>query len=80
MPPKPRTAAGYQRAQVTHVHATCLYVATKLGDLADELVIVGGLVPSLIIDQRWHPPGMWVPRTLTWGLRSRSSTPNDTKR
>jgi hypothetical protein len=51
MPTKPRTAAGYEPAQVTHVRATCLYVATKLGDLTDELVIVGGLVPSLIVDQ-----------------------------
>ncbi len=32
MPPKPRTAAGYKPAQVAHVRATCLYVATKLGD------------------------------------------------
>jgi hypothetical protein len=36
---------------VAHVRATCLYVATKLGDLADETVIVGGLAPSLLIDQ-----------------------------
>jgi hypothetical protein len=27
-------------------------VATKLGDLTDETVIVGGLVPSLLVDQR----------------------------
>lgn len=33
------------------VRATCLYVATKLGDLMDDLVVVGGLVPSLIINQ-----------------------------
>jgi hypothetical protein len=55
MPTKPRTAAGYQPAQVAHVRATCLYVATKLGDLVDELVIVGGLVPSLIVDQALAP-------------------------
>jgi hypothetical protein len=30
---------------VAEVRATCLYVATKLGDLMDELVVVGGLVP-----------------------------------
>lgn len=48
---KPRTAAGYAGKEVDHVRATCLYVATKLGDLLDELVIVGGLVPSLLIDQ-----------------------------
>jgi hypothetical protein len=28
-----------------------LYIATKLGDLRDDLVIVGGLVPSLIVPQ-----------------------------
>jgi hypothetical protein len=49
--PKPRTAAGYEHAQVERVRATCLYVATKLGDLLDELVVVGGLVPTLLIDQ-----------------------------
>ena len=32
------------------MRATCLYVATKLGDLIDEVVVVGGLVPSLLID------------------------------
>jgi len=30
---------------------TCLYVTTKLGDLLDDLVVVGGLVPSLIIPE-----------------------------
>ena len=49
---KPRTAAGYDAGHVARVRATCLYVATKLGDLLDEIVIVGGLVPSLLIDQQ----------------------------
>jgi hypothetical protein len=53
--PKPKTAAGYESSQVERVRATCLYVATKLGDLLDELVVVGGLVPTLLIDQ--GPPG-----------------------
>ncbi len=52
MPRRPTRAAGYDRKQVDHVRATCLYVATKLGDLTEETVIVGGLVPSLLIDQR----------------------------
>ncbi len=52
MPSKPNRATGYDRHQVDHVRATCLYVATKLGDLVDETVIVGGLVPSLLVDQR----------------------------
>jgi hypothetical protein len=51
MPEKPTTAAGYAPEQVARVKATCLYIATKLGDLMPELVVVGGLVPSLLIDQ-----------------------------
>ncbi|MCP5069849.1 MAG: hypothetical protein GY946_25050 [bacterium] len=49
------TAAGYKSEQVELVRATCLYVATKLGDLMDELVVIGGLVPSLLIDQKNLP-------------------------
>ena len=55
MPEKPRTASGYAPEQVERVRATCLYLATKLGDLMDELVVVDGLVPSLLIDQRQLP-------------------------
>ena len=49
---KPRTAAGYHVEQLDQVRSVCLYVATKLADLRDEWVIIGGLVPSLLIDQR----------------------------
>jgi len=52
MKQKPSLASGYDPRDRDRVHATCLYVATKLGDLIDETVIVGGLVPSLLIDQR----------------------------
>ena len=55
MPEKPRTAAGYAPEQVERVRATCLYLASKLGDLMDEMVVVGGLVPSLLIDQTQLP-------------------------
>jgi len=55
MPEKPTTAAGYAPDQVARVKSTCLYLATKLGDLMDELVVVGGLVPSLLIDQAHLP-------------------------
>jgi hypothetical protein len=51
MAEKPKHASDYKSEQVELVRALCLYVATKLGDLMDELVVVGGLVPSLIIDQ-----------------------------
>lgn len=48
---KPTTAAGYTSEQFALVRATCLYLATKLGDSMEDLVVVGGLVPSLLIDQ-----------------------------
>ena len=51
MAEKPKYALEYKSEQVELVRATCLYVATKLGDMMDDLLIVGGLVPSLIIDQ-----------------------------
>lgn len=51
MPPKPNIASGYNHQQSELVRATCLYVATKLGDLMDSIVIIGGLAPSLLIDQ-----------------------------
>jgi hypothetical protein len=51
MADKPRRASEYRSEQADLVRATCLYVATKLGDMMDDIVIVGGLVPSLIVDQ-----------------------------
>lgn len=55
MTDKPTTAAGYTATQSEMVRRTCLYVATKLGDLMDDLVIVGGLVPTLLIDSTRLP-------------------------
>jgi hypothetical protein len=49
MTDKPTTAAGYPPHFTDLVHATCLYVATRLGDLLDDVVVIGGLVPSLLI-------------------------------
>jgi hypothetical protein len=57
MADKPKRASEYTSEQVELVRATCLYVATKLGDLMDEVVVVGGLVPSLLIDQEALPEG-----------------------
>jgi hypothetical protein len=57
MPDKPTTAAGYKIEHVELVRATCLYLATKLGDIMDELVVIGGLVPSLLIKQDELPEG-----------------------
>lgn len=54
---KPSFASEYSREQAELVRQTCLYVATKLGDLIDELVVVGGLVPSLLIPEESVPRG-----------------------
>jgi hypothetical protein len=51
------TRAGYTPELVQLVRQTCLYVFTRLGDLTNELVVVGGLVPSLIISQDPPPEG-----------------------
>lgn len=53
----PTTASSYNREQIALVHATCLYFATKLGDIIDEVVVIGGLVPSLLIKQDDLPAG-----------------------
>jgi hypothetical protein len=49
---KPATADGYTPEQLLQVRTTCLHLASVLGDLLDELVVVGGLVPSLLVDPR----------------------------
>ena len=48
---KSQTASGYSEEALIIVRATCLYVATKLGDLFEnkEITVVGGLVPSLLL-------------------------------
>jgi predicted nucleotidyltransferase len=48
---KPARADDYRAAGADAIVATCLYVATRLGDLMDEVCVVGGLVPTLLIDQ-----------------------------
>lgn len=55
MPENPSFASEYRREQVELVRQTCLYVATKLGNLLDELVVIGGLVPSLLIPDESLP-------------------------
>lgn len=58
MQSKPKTITGYESDQVELVLMTCRYICTILGDFMDEIVIVGGLVPSLIIDQSNLPEGV----------------------
>ena len=55
--PEKQSASQYKREDVEIVKQTCLYVATKLGDFLDDLVVVGGLVPSLLIPDESLPAG-----------------------
>lgn len=48
---KPNSAAGYSPGLAVETRRMALHIATVLGDLSEEVVIVGGLVPYLIIDQ-----------------------------
>jgi hypothetical protein len=48
-PEKPRQRSGYRREETLQVESACLTVAVTLGALMDNLCLVGGLVPSLII-------------------------------
>jgi len=57
MPEKPARVADYSKEQIQLVKATCLYIATILGDYMEQTVIVGGLVPSILIDQENLPDG-----------------------
>jgi hypothetical protein len=50
MAEKPQTESGYARADTELVVSATLTVSTILGDLLDDLCIVGGLVPTLLID------------------------------
>jgi hypothetical protein len=54
---KPTLATGYSAAAIHVVKSASLYIATKLGDLQNDVVIVGGLVPSLIVPQSELPSG-----------------------
>ncbi len=50
MPDKPRHASGYAAEEFEQVTAACLTVAVTLGAYLDDICIVGGLVPALLID------------------------------
>jgi Nucleotidyl transferase AbiEii toxin, Type IV TA system len=57
MTEKPQHISGYDVGHTKAVRAACLDLATRLGDLMDDLVIVGGMVPGLIISQDDLPAG-----------------------
>lgn len=55
---KPERALDYDVGDLESVRRTCLYVATVLGDLMDDrLVVVGGFVPALLVPQDRLPNG-----------------------
>ena len=55
MTDKPGIGAEYLGDDLAVVRAGLLYIATKVGDIMEDIVVVGGLVPSLIIDQESGP-------------------------
>jgi hypothetical protein len=54
-PIKPRHRSGYGPEETEQVKSACLTVAVTLGALMDQICIVGGLVPSLLIDHQIGP-------------------------
>ena len=55
---KPTTQDGYSSEDLAKVTQTCLYVFTILGDLLDDVAVVGGLVPYLLVNQDDLPEGL----------------------
>ena len=53
---KPRHRSGYTSEETELVRSACLTVAVTLGAYLDDVVIVGGLVPSLLIDSQHAEP------------------------
>jgi hypothetical protein len=53
-PEKPRHRSGYGREEFELVTSACLTVAVTLGAYMDDVCIVGGLVPALLIDAGRH--------------------------
>jgi hypothetical protein len=47
---KPDTAAGYRPEHLLAVRGACLDLFATIGEMVEDVVVVGGLVPSLLID------------------------------
>jgi hypothetical protein len=65
---KPPTADGYEPGLAVAARKMCLYIATILGDLLNDVVVVGGLVPYLLVDQRVAVEAHVGTRDLDLGL------------
>ena len=55
---KPSTRDGYSSEDLVTVTQTCLYVFTHLGDMIDDIAVVGGLAPYLLVNQDDLPLGL----------------------
>ena len=55
---KPATGDGYGGEDLALVRQVCLHLATRLGDLLEDIAVVGGLAPSLLVDQDALSPSM----------------------
>lgn len=56
MPDKPRHRSGYSAEDTARVRSACLTVAVTLGAYLEDLVVVGGMVPALLIDTQREGP------------------------
>ena len=66
MPDKPRHRSGYNAADTELVRSACLTVAATLGAFMEDLVVVGGLVPSLLVDTQLEAEAdEWEPHSGT---------------
>lgn len=54
---RPGTISQYDPSWVKLAQQACLYLATVLGDYIEDVVLVGGLVPGVLINQSSLPPG-----------------------
>lgn len=56
MPPKPKRATGYPPDAAARIQQACVRVADELGDLMDEFVVIGGMVPQLLAEVQTPAP------------------------
>lgn len=62
-PPKPRDRSGYRAEDFEQVRSALLTVAVTLGSYMEDLTIVGGIVPALLIDLQGHEDDALHPGT-----------------
>lgn len=59
---KPRHHSGYSREETEQVEMVCLTVIGTLGAYVKDLCVVGGLVPTLLIDRQLDPDDTYEDR------------------